>query len=163
MAIYESMGGDKIPPKYNNMIKDSGERSVYTTGAQRDNGEDKGRPSLIVPSALRRLAIQLEAGARKYADRNWEKGMDADRYVDGIYRHLWAFMEGQTDENHLGALLFNVVGLSHTYDMVRAGQLPADLFRNLPTVSFSDILPLSKVGIDDWNNDMNRDDEEVPF
>jgi hypothetical protein len=127
------------------MIKDSGDRSVYPTGAQRDNGEDKGRPSLIVTSALRRLALQLEAGARKYEDRNWEKGMDADRYVDGLFRHVFAFMEGDTSENHLGAALFNLVALSHTFDMVRVGRLPKELFRNLPDVDFNDIIPVNKV------------------
>jgi hypothetical protein len=48
-------------------LKDSGQRSVYNTGAQRDNQEGKGRFDLIPFQGLMRLAKHYEAGAKKYS------------------------------------------------------------------------------------------------
>ncbi len=128
-------------------IKDSGERTVFSTGAQRDNGEKKGRFSLIPPSFLQRMALHMEMGAEKYEDRNWEKGMHLSRYVDAIWRHLGQWMMGDTSEPHLSALGWNVMCLSHTYDQIRAGNLPAEL-NDLPCVDmFLDVLPLEKLFI----------------
>lgn len=131
-------------------IKDSGQRTTFDSGAQRDNGEKKGMGSLISILALQRLSHHMEQGAEKYSIRNWEKGMPLIRYVDAIYRHLWAWMMGKNDENHLGALLFNAMALSHTYDMIRAGQLPDSLADGLPMLDLTEeTFPFDKLFITD--------------
>lgn len=108
-------------------LKDSGERQTFDTGAQRDTSEGKGRFDLISPIALDRLAKWMEQGAKKYDARNWEKGMPLSRYYDSSMRHLNKFLEGQDDEDHLAAALFNIMALLHTEEMVHRSLLPVGL------------------------------------
>ncbi len=95
------------------VIKDSGERQVYTSGAQRDDAEGKGRYDLIPVQGLMRLARHYELGARKYTDRNWEQGMPISRYVDAAMRHLIKYLGGWDDEDHLAAVVFNTMAIMH--------------------------------------------------
>jgi hypothetical protein len=97
-------------------IKDSGERSVYGSGAQRDNHEGKGRFDLIPSQAMFRLARWFEMGAKKYSDRNWEKGMDISRYVDAILRHAEKYKAGCNDEDHAAAIAWNAFAIMHHED-----------------------------------------------
>lgn len=106
------------------VIKDSGHRRKYPTGAQRDRAQGKGKYVLVSPVFLERLAKHLEAGALKYNDRNWEKGMPLQDFWDSAVRHLFQYLEGQRDEDHLAAAAFNVMGLMHTEEMVKRGVLP---------------------------------------
>ena len=94
-------------------LKDSGFREVYTSGAQRDNRDGKGRFDLIAGQGLLRLSRLYEAGALKYSGRNWEKGMNISRYVDAAFRHLTKYMMGCDDEDHLAAVAFNVFAIMH--------------------------------------------------
>lgn len=94
-------------------MKDSGARQEFETGAVRDLREGKGRYDLVSPFALKRLAIVYEKGAKKYADRNWEKGMPHTRYLDSAIRHLNQYLQGDTDEDHLGHAAWNVFAIMH--------------------------------------------------
>lgn len=95
------------------ILKDSGERDVFPTGAQRDNGDNKGRFDLFSGQGLLRLSRLYESGAIKYAPRNWEKGMNIGRYVDAAFRHLTKYMMGCDDEDHLAAVAWNVFCIMH--------------------------------------------------
>ena len=110
-----------------NDLPDSGERSEFQTGAVRDASYGKGLPSAIPPRALMRLARRFEDGAAKYNRDNWKQGIPLSRYVDSLYRHLWAFMEGDASEDHLGAVIWNAVCLSETWDMIDNDELPDTL------------------------------------
>ncbi len=94
-------------------LKDSGERDTYISGAQRDNSKGKGRFDLFSGQGLLRLSRLYEAGAIKYNDRNWEKGMSIGRYVDAAFRHLTKYMLGCDDEDHLAAVAWNVFAIMH--------------------------------------------------
>jgi len=94
-------------------LKDSGEREVYKSGAQRDNATGKGRFDLMSGQGLFRLSRLYEAGSKKYSDRNWEKGMNISRYVDAAFRHLTKYMMGCDDEDHLAAVAWNVFCIMH--------------------------------------------------
>ncbi len=94
-------------------MKDSGQREQHTTGAVRDVRTGKGRYDLISPVALRRLAVLLEKGAQKYAERNWEKGMPMSRFFDSCVRHLYSYLNGMRDEDHLAAAMWNVHCMMH--------------------------------------------------
>jgi hypothetical protein len=59
---------------------------------------------------LLRLAKQYEAGAKKYNDRNWEKGIPMSAMMDSAIRHIFKYMDGWTDEDHLCAAAWNVLG-----------------------------------------------------
>lgn len=91
------------------MIKDSGDRTQFETGAVRDMHEGKGRCDLLPPLALLRVAKHFEAGAVKYGDRNWEKGIPMHSFLDSGIRHLLKYMAGQDDEDHLCAAAWNIL------------------------------------------------------
>jgi len=99
-------------------IADGGERISYGEGlADREPCTSKGAYYLISPFILDRLARWYEAGAEKYAPRNWEKGMPFSRCLDSAERHLNKFKIGLEDEDHLAAALWNIGALIHYIDM----------------------------------------------
>lgn len=113
-------------------IKDSGKRQEFETGARRDVQDGKGRFDLLDFYALQRLAIHLEKGAAKYGEHNWRKGIPLSRFLSSGARHLHQLIDGQTDEDHAAAVLFNLCGFIWTQREVREGRLPASL-NDLPT------------------------------
>jgi len=96
------------------MIKDSGARHDFGTGAVRDIQEGKGRMDLLPTVALIRLSKHYEAGAIKYSERNWEKGIPVHSFMDSALRHIMCYLDGQTDEDHLAAAAWNVLGAMWT-------------------------------------------------
>ena len=95
-------------------LKDSGDRTQFDTGAVRDMHGGKGRFDLLPMCVLYRLARHYEAGSAKYGDRNWAKGIPAHSFADSAMRHLVKYMDGQTDEDHLIAAIWNLCGLAWT-------------------------------------------------
>lgn len=95
------------------IVKDSGERENFETGARRDTQQDKPRPALISPFAIERIAYVYARGAQKYGDRNWEKGIPFSRYLDSAERHLMAFKQGLEDEDHLAMAVWNLMAILH--------------------------------------------------
>lgn len=89
-------------------VEDSGTRQHFNTGAVRDIQVGKGRFDLIPPKAMFRLAKHFENGAVKYGDRNWEKGIPVSRYLDSALRHLFKYLDGRKEEDHLAAALWNI-------------------------------------------------------
>lgn len=69
-------------------------------GVKFDNG--KISFALIPWVAVRAVAQVLNYGARKYAPRNWELGMDWSRPYDGAIRHLSAWWEGEDKDPDTG-------------------------------------------------------------
>lgn len=64
--------------------------------------------------AILELAKHYEEGAKKYAERNWEKGIPAHCYIDSCVRHLLKWYDGWEDEPHDRAVLWNLFGLAWT-------------------------------------------------
>jgi hypothetical protein len=117
--------------KSNCLIKDSGTRRQFETGAVRDCAAGKGRMDLLPMRTLIRLAQHFEDGATKYGDDNWRKGINLRCFADSAFRHLCKFMIGQRDEPHLIAAIWNLACLYETEAMIREGLLPPSL-NNLP-------------------------------
>lgn len=63
----------------------------------------------ILYSAILDLAKHFEAGARKYGDNNWRKGIPINVFIDSAVRHFCKFMRGDTDEPHDIAFMWNVI------------------------------------------------------
>ena len=102
----------------NNKINDGGERISYGENkAIREPTEGKGRFDLITPFAEDRIAKWYELGSKKYADRNWEKGMPFSRYVDSAKRHINKFVKGMDDEDHLAAAIWNLMAIIHHQEL----------------------------------------------
>lgn len=142
------------------MVKDSGDRRQFSTGAVRDMA-GKGRCDLIpwdvaeqlmlkhrtgqkamfdhlyaathtqdpaeilmlarlfvdlvygpaeAETALLEVAHHYEDGAKKYSDRNWEKGLPVESFLDSAGRHLLKYLRGDTDERHDRAVVWNLLG-----------------------------------------------------
>lgn len=108
-------------------VNDSGAREAFNTGSVRDTREGKGRFDLISPIALERLAKHYENGAKKYGDRNWEKGQPVSRFMDSALRHLNKHNAGMRDEDHLSAAVWNIMGIMHVMEMIERGNLPKEL------------------------------------
>jgi len=120
------------PMKYDK-VQDSGVREDFDTGSRRDTRKGKGRYDLISPIAIQRLAVHLENGSDKYGDRNWEKGQPLCRYFDSSIRHLYKYIDGSRDEDHLAAALWNIHCMIHTEEKITRGELPKEL-NDLPAL-----------------------------
>lgn len=77
--------------------------------------------------ALERVAKVFEAGAKKYAERNWEKGIPTHRFMDSGLRHAMKHLAGRRDEDHLAMACWNFLCLLQTEEWIRSGRLPAEL------------------------------------
>lgn len=109
------------------VILDSGTRQNFETGAVRDIQAGKGRFDLLPGWALKRIAQHFEEGAKKYGDSNWKKGIPLRRYLDSAMRHLVAFSEGEQDEPHEVAAVWNILCLMQTKHYIDQGRLPKSL------------------------------------
>ena len=94
-------------------MADGGERINYAGGAMREPSTNKGAYELVSPFALERIAVWYELGARKYADRNWEKGIPFGRLIQSAIRHMIRWMKGDRSEDHLAAVCWNVMAMMH--------------------------------------------------
>jgi len=106
------------------VLKDSGARREFDTGAVRDVAAGKGRMDLLPMRALKEVSKLYEEGCIKYGDRNWEKGISTHCYVDSMLRHMANFMAGMDDEPHLVQACWNALCLLDTILRVREGALP---------------------------------------
>lgn len=100
-------------------LQSEGKIKPNKLGSMRDTQEGKGRFDLISPFALMRLALHYENGARKYAERNWEKGQLSSRCLNSAMRHLNAWLAGSRDEDHLAAAAWNIFALMHNEEAVQ--------------------------------------------
>lgn len=142
------------------MIKDSGNRTEFPSGAVRDIQKGKGRCDLLPLSVIAgyfdhtklpveakildymnryhekhipalaydaleafcednwegepesmflAVAKHFEAGAAKYGDNNWQKGIPCERYFDSAIRHYLKYERGDDDEPHDRAFVWNVL------------------------------------------------------
>jgi hypothetical protein len=108
------------PPKQEFVTKDSGKRESYDSGMVRDTQDDKPRFDLLLPVGvpygdqfLTRVAGLLARGAEKYSERNWEKAegeAELTRFRASALRHLLQYLAGETDEDHMAAVVFNLMG-----------------------------------------------------
>lgn len=63
---------------------------------------DKLRYDLVPPEAMEALASVLTYGAKKYSDRNWERGDLTERMFAALERHLWAWRAGESNDAESG-------------------------------------------------------------
>jgi len=88
---------------------------------------DAGKPmfELLPPEGLIALAHHYEIGARKYASRNWEKGMNWTKPFACMMRHAWKWMRGEefddeTGSHHMICVVWNALAI-YTYHVRRTG------------------------------------------
>ena len=91
------------------MIKDSGERTQFESGAVRDMHDGKGRMDLLPWAAIMEVSKHCEAGAKKYGEHNVDKGIPTHSLLDSAGRHMGKYLDGLTDEPHLIAAAWNLL------------------------------------------------------
>ena len=72
--------------------------------------------NLSLPTAILEVSKHYEAGAKKYAERNWEKGIPLHCYIDSGVRHYLKWLRGDDDEPHDRAFIWNMLGALWTQE-----------------------------------------------
>lgn len=80
------------------MIKDSGERTKFPSGALRDMHTGKGRMDLLPWLAIMEVSKHCEAGALKYGEHNVDKGIPTHSLLDSAIRHAAKYLAGYIKE-----------------------------------------------------------------
>jgi hypothetical protein len=107
---------EKFNPRYSDgfIIKDSGKRKEFKSGMVRDVNDDKINYLLVNDGPmLKRWAIHITKGAKKYEKRNWMKANgpeEYERFRESAFRHFMQWLNGDTDEDHASAVFFNING-----------------------------------------------------
>lgn len=86
---------------------------------------------LIPPYGIRAVADVMTFGARKYGDRNWEKGIQASRLVGAAERHINSRMQGEhlDPDSNLDHLAHAAASLLMAMDLLKQGAKWDDLPR----------------------------------
>lgn len=89
-----------IPPG-DTYINETANPPTFHSGAAKFD-ETKLRTDLMPVYPLQQLAAVLTHGAKKYTERNWEKGLDWSRLYGAALRHLFAFWSGEDRDPESG-------------------------------------------------------------
>lgn len=125
-------------------VHDSGSKSQYDDGMQRDSTDGKPQPALMFPRGvpygeqlLTRVAMQYHLGGRKYGDRNWEKSATEEslaHHEDALLRHVFKYVTGTDDgEDHAAAIVWNVNAIDLTRRNIRKNQVHSFATADKPT------------------------------
>lgn len=107
------------------VVKDSGERKQFASGMMRDTTSGKlDWWRLLVGPMARRLVAHVTKGAAKYPDvapgvPNWTLAAGPEeyqRFKDSAFRHFVQWMNGERDEDHAAAVIFNINGAEYVYE-----------------------------------------------
>jgi hypothetical protein len=103
--------------------KDSGKREEYDSGMVRDTQDGKPRFDLLFvkdmpydQQPLTRWAALLERGATKYGEENWtlaDSEAELRRFRASAARHFAQWIAGETDEDHMAAVMFNMTAVAY--------------------------------------------------
>ena|ERR1700675_134411 len=78
---------------------------------------DGGKPRWeLMPPEIEALVSLYTAGAKKYGDRNWERGMSYGRVFGALMRHAWKWMAGEeidpeTNAHHMIAVAWGAIAI----------------------------------------------------
>lgn len=113
-------------------VKDSGSREKFESGMVRDTAKDKVNFALALDGPMfKRLAVHLTKGAQKYAERNWMQASgeaELKRFRESALRHFLQWWDGDQDEDHAAAVLFNINGAEFVKDKITAEKEEAKVF-----------------------------------
>lgn len=111
------------------ITRDSGVRAAYASGMVRDTQDGKARFDLLLADGIpydhqfiTRVADLMTRGAEKYGFRNWEKANspeEIERFRASALRHMMQWLNGETDEDHATAVVFNLLAAETTDFKIR--------------------------------------------
>jgi hypothetical protein len=111
-GLFHSLETGKEIEMNDSGLKDSGRRTQYgDNGGMREPKPE--RFDLMSLVALYKEARHYANGAKKYENRNWQKGVNYSTCVNAIMRHALKYMLfGNRDEDHLSAIRWNAGALA---------------------------------------------------
>jgi hypothetical protein len=116
-------------------VKDSGQRQEYDSGMVRDVDTNKTQWALVADGPmLRRWAEHVTKGAQKYTPRNWMLASgdeEYQRFRESAFRHFIQWFEGETDEDHAAAVIFNVNGAEYVREALTEPKLFSEFEKEL--------------------------------
>lgn len=71
---------------------------------------------ISISNMLLDVSMHYKQGAEKYGERNWEKGIPLHSFIDSGVRHFLKHIDGQTDERHDRAFVWNMLGAIWTME-----------------------------------------------
>jgi len=77
-----------------------------------ESKEGKGCPTMIPASALIRVGKHFQKNAKpygKYEPCSWKRGEKIQDMLDSCLRHLYQYLDGQRDEDHLVSATCNLL------------------------------------------------------
>lgn len=89
----------------------------YGTGAVRSSDAEATRYDLISPIGLEAVARACAEGAAKYDDYNWERGMPVGDLLNHAIRHVYRYLAGDREEDHLGHAAWGLIAAIHSEAM----------------------------------------------
>ncbi|MDX1285706.1 MAG: dATP/dGTP diphosphohydrolase domain-containing protein [Draconibacterium sp.] len=114
-------------------------KKKFTDGGGLRFNEGKLRYDLVHPKAHEDMVKVLTMGAKKYYDRNWERGMDWSKVIESLKRHVAAFEKGEDYDPESGLLHMahaacNVHFLNAYYYLFPQGDNRPKRFLNQPNI-----------------------------
>ena len=105
LDIVGAIANDSILSLINNFIRTGDAESLHKVIARfsEDNFDN-------LETAMLEVSKHYEDGAKKYAERNREKGIPLHCYIDSGVRHYLKYRRGDVDEPHDRAFLWNMLG-----------------------------------------------------
>lgn len=67
-------------------------------------------------TVTKKLAKSYEYGAKKYSERDWEKGRPQSVFIDSTLRHFFQYLNNENDEDHATAVVWNLISCADTLD-----------------------------------------------
>lgn len=103
-VVSKVMSGDQIVSDIANFKEDYNTKHLYVALHRfgRDYYENEYEMLLEV-------AKHFEAGALKYGENNWQKGLPVNCYIDSALRHYLKFKRGDDDEPHSRSFVWNLM------------------------------------------------------
>lgn len=86
--------------------------------------KEKIRMELLSPTWLEGVAKVLTYGSRKYSAENWRQGIELQRLIAGMMRHLNAFRKGEDNDPE--------TGLSHLLHLSCGAMFASEIHRTKP-------------------------------
>lgn len=105
-------------------MEESGLHKSYSSGMVRSDDKGKPRYDLIPTWFLTDLAHHYGLGAKMFGENNWQKSdtvEELQRFKASAWRHFVQYLNGEDDEDHLCAAVFNMIAVKFIKDKVRTG------------------------------------------
>ncbi len=103
-------------------------KRTFPTGSVRDDLGNKPMLELFpYDLLLTRVGALYTKGAKHYGSNNWRKGQPMSTTIGSLLRHLFKYMMGWKDEDHLAAVVFNAMSLLNADEYYKDDPLVNDI------------------------------------